>query len=105
MRWKAPSERTQTILLMPILAPVTVVALVAFGPPIAVMLGLDWLRNRYGPPRKTTWYPWFAWRPVRCDGFFYDQPDRWVWFETIQRHPRGKYRMPEWKSFYQGEEI
>jgi len=95
MRWKPPSERVQMILLSPILIPVTLAAL----PIIAVMAGPAWLIDRYSAWRRTQYRAnpirrWFAWRPVKFDGFWDGVPSQWLWLETVEARWRGdwKYR-------------
>lgn len=80
MQWKSPSERTQLIILSPVLIPCAAFIIAAALPVFAI----EWLYRRYGPPRLK-WRHWFAWRPVKCEGFFYDQPNKWVWLETVER--------------------
>lgn len=89
MRWKTPSERTQMILLSPALIIAVPIIYVALSP--LLLLGLY---EKYFPPKRG-WKSWFAWRPVRCDGFFYNQPDKWAWLEKVERCG-SKYRLPEW---------
>lgn len=91
MQWKEPSERTQFILLSPILIPVTIVAVPVFAPLIAVL----WAWDRWGP--KPAWRKWFAWRPVKVFSWTTHE-HRWVWLEWLERwsgiHTNADYRFP-----------
>lgn len=74
MRWGAPSERTQNVLLAPLI--------ILVSPAIAMLLivvWLDWLDRKLRP--ETDWLPWFAWRPVRLDQW----PTQWAWLERVER--------------------
>lgn len=76
MKWSTPSDRTQTILLAPILLPVVVIGL----PLIFGVIGLAWVwEHVLFPPHE--WRPWFAWRPVRLDQW----PAQWAWLETVEK--------------------
>jgi hypothetical protein len=76
MKWRAPSDRTQTILLAPILVPVAI-----FGVPVILgLVGFSWLWDNVLLPAHD-WRPWFAWRPVRLDQW----PAQWAWLETVEK--------------------
>lgn len=94
MRFRSPSERTQLILLSPVIAPMAVVAIVTFGP-----IGLAvWLWHKYGPsPRPRQWERWYAWRPVKV-GEDWERcywRSRWAWLENVERHPSLGYRIAQ----------
>lgn len=91
MRIREPSERAQLIMLSPIVAPMTAVAVVVFGP---IVLSV-WLWRKYGPPhRPLEWRRWFAWRPVRVRDDWDGKSWRatWAWLEAVERHPHCGYR-------------
>jgi hypothetical protein len=74
MRWQAPSERTQMILLSPVL--------IVCVPPLFLAFGMLWcwqkIYCRLAP--SSDWHHWFAWRPVQ----HYNGVD-WFWLEHIER--------------------
>ena len=86
MRWNPPSERTQFILLSPIIVPVCIVALPIFA---SMALGI-WILQYFEGPQG--WKPWFAWRPVRLDYDWDTKTQQWAWLERIEQHSRGGYR-------------
>ena len=80
------SERTQLILLPPIIVPVMVVA----APPLFAMGCLLWAFSKWDDYRsRKSWHQWFAWHPVNLDGWCYDRPSKWVWLETVERRRWG----------------
>lgn len=94
MKWRAPSERTQLILLSPVLAVVALAAL--WFLPLA---GLFWLDGKWRTRQAARgWHPWLAWRPVKV-GEWWAKDRRWVWLETVERRVRKygdgyDYRLP-----------
>lgn len=74
MRWQAPSERTQLILLAPIIVPACIVLV----PTLALMTAWQKLYALVAPSRE--YHRWFAWRPVR---HFNDRD--WLWLEYVER--------------------
>lgn len=82
MRWQTPSERTQLILMSPIILPIAAAGIVLF----VVGSPLWWpLHKYYQHLDAKGWHPWFAWRPVYYDGFMAGQPSKWIWLETVER--------------------
>lgn len=82
------------ILLSPVLIVIVPIAFVALSP---LMLLSLW--EKYFP-RQHGWKTWFAWRPVKVDGFYYNEESRWVWLEKVERtfgYDNREYRLPEWK--------
>lgn len=97
MRFAPISERAQTVLLLPIIVPLVVAATVMFlcVAPIAYPLNkaMQWVecrRKAKGP------HQWFAWRPVKMSGFYYDRPTDFAWLETVERtwNSGWSYRYP-----------
>lgn len=78
MKWRAPTERTQQKLLLPILIPMGIAA-IFFA--LFVRAHEAWIARL----RRKGWHRWFAWRPVRLGPH---RSDAWVWLETIERHAR-----------------
>lgn len=102
MKWNPPSERVMLVLLSPLIVPATAFLFIGLLPILAV----SWLQDRFDHNRGQ-WRQWFAWRPVYCDGFWYDQRSKWVWLETIERRgfwlDNSEYRLKGWSSIYQGK--
>lgn len=106
MRIAPFSERTQLILLSPIIVPVTAAAIVVFAPVVPFL----WLWNRLESIHRKKWqergrHSWFAWRPVKLSGFYFNRADRFVWLEIVERdklHEGWAYRFPgeldRWES-------
>lgn len=89
MRFRAPSMRTQTILLLPIIIPAVPLLYLM----VALTAAWHWLYGKIAP--SSEWHPWFAWRPVR----HFNDVD-WMWLEWTERmwHGHGVgciYRFPE----------
>ena len=80
MKWKAPSDRTQMILLSPIAIPLAIIVV----PAIFALVGLAWLWENVLFPAHG-WRPWFAWRPVRLDQW----PTEWAWLERVEKRRIG----------------
>ena len=52
-------------------------------------------RERYRHPKGDSWFPWFAWHPVRTE-----MPhDKWIWLEWVEkRYPDGmKFNLPDYR--------
>lgn len=82
MKWQAPSQRTQFILLSPIIVPAGLLLAAMILPAVPfILLAAKLAEHR----RAKGWHRWFAWYPVRFDGFFYDRPSCWFWLETVER--------------------
>jgi hypothetical protein len=79
MRWKSPSDRTQMIILSPIILPVAILVLPIFG----LMVGLEKLRNWACPQRD--WHSWYAWRPVHVYLGANTIEREWIWLERCNR--------------------
>ena len=92
MRMAPLSERSQMLLLSPIIVPVCVAGFVAF-----VVIGpLAWALSKVSEVinekrRMRGRHLWFAWRPVWLNGFYYDRGDKLVWLETIERRFSGAW--------------
>lgn len=81
MKWKAPSQKVQDILIAPIAIP----AALAFAVLILPCVPLIWEWNKWDDYRfRKPWHRWFAWRPVKL-GAWYDKDRRWVWLEMLER--------------------
>lgn len=89
MKWRAPTERTQLKLMLPILIPMGIAAM---GFALFVRVHEAWIARQ----RRKGWHRWFAWRPVRVGPY---RSDPWVWLETIERQATAyqqgfAYRLP-----------
>lgn len=99
MRINPLSERAENFLIAPIAIPLAIVIV----PAVLVALAINWPYSRW---RHWLWtrreargaHPWFAWRPVKLDGFYYDRKDAFVWLEQVDRRVIGgdawAYRFP-----------
>ena len=85
MRFKPLSERAQMIILAPIVFPLAALAV----PFVLPMAAIAWCLNKFASwkgarnslaPRRQ----WFAWRPVKFDGFWEDVPTQWLWLERVE---------------------
>lgn len=82
MRWQPPSERVQFALASPLVIPAAVFLAAVILPLVPLFIASDWWTRRQ---IAKGWHRWFAWRPVRFDGFWYDMPSQWMWLETVER--------------------
>lgn len=83
MQWKAPSEKTQMVMLSPIIFPCAALMLVAIVVLSPVWFPLHLYRKWLD---RKGWHNWFAWRPIFDDGdFFTGREARWIWLETVER--------------------
>lgn len=85
MRWGQPSERTQLILVSPLI--VLLSPAIAFSGLLicALIYGTKAKRWLMGPSAQ--WRNWFAWFPVR-PGRWPDE-GRWIWLERVERRVTG----------------
>ena len=91
MKWKPPGDRSIAIALAPIWIPATAVFALAILPMIATeWLSARWRKWQTGKGTRD----WFAWYPVKFDGFWEDQPSEWMWLETVRyvNFGRGEWR-------------
>lgn len=92
MKWRAPSDRMQFLLLSPIIVPLAVLCAIWVAP-VGLVVWLD--RRRRSRLYAKGWHVWFAWRPVKT-GPWWDRGG-WVWLEMIERQVGGEeneYRLP-----------
>ncbi|ASK88499.1 hypothetical protein SPHFLASMR4Y_01752 [Sphingorhabdus sp. SMR4y] len=92
------------ILLSPVLIPCAAAMLVA----VATLGPFVWLTYRANEiyeirQKRKGLHKWFAWRPVRLKGFWFDRKDSFVWLETVEREYQlgWVYRFVGEKDFYQ----
>lgn len=78
MKWRAPSDRTQMILLSPVIIPATIILV----PMVVTLVAWQKLYGLIAPSQD--WHSWFAWRPVK---HFNDED--WMWLERVERSWRG----------------
>jgi hypothetical protein len=93
---------------MPIIAPLAVIAIAMFLLAAPILWPISKLRDLIGERRKAKgWHRWFAWRPVKLPGFYFDRDDSFVWLETIDRKWLGgwSYRFPDELDFWERREV
>lgn len=91
MKWRAPSERAQMIMIAPIAIPAALI----LAPAVLTGVGIHWLLMKLFPAPSLEWHSWFAWRPVPLGHWADHVGNRggWAWLETVER--RGmKYSWP-----------
>jgi len=111
MRFSPPSQKMQTVLLLPIIIPVVVcvVPIAVCVAPIAYPLSkfLQWVERRRKAKGK---HRWFAWHPVEMHGFYYDRKTDYAWLEYVDRTWRNgwDYCYPDelnrWERYDQAQE-
>lgn len=81
MKFKPPSERTQTILISPLLIVTAPAWIVLIGLLAAMVAFDDWNNARL---ERRGWRSWFAWHPAEIDTPW-SEPTRYAWLEIVER--------------------
>lgn len=92
MIFRSPSERTQMILLSPVI--------LATAPVWLLLISILWAQEKFTTPEPATrhWRRWFAWWPVEVGGEWEGKRcqhwrRQWAWLCLVEKGGRGAYRL------------